>query len=172
MGVAGLDSCVILLLFLQRPLILRSGLHHPGQPRHLQHLHLLRLLLQGAGQDSQHQDQDRQTVFDLLKNKDDTSICQTWSKPPVLRIIENIAFITTCKAADTNTFGIIFGKKGYSDMAAIAIALLAILNFVLLIGARGVAQYSTAPRSCRVPPPSPELCHPLPPQVPQQVPPG
>ena len=54
----------------------------------------------------------------------------------MLRIIENIAFITTCKAADTNTFGIIFGKKGYSDMAAIAIALLAILNFVLLIGTR------------------------------------
>ena len=90
----------------------------------------------------------------------------------MLRTIENIAFITTCKAADTNTFGVIFGKKGYSDMAAIAIALLAILNFVLLIGARGVAQYSTAPRSCRVPPLSPEPCHPLPPQVPQQVPPG
>jgi len=65
MGVAGLDSRVIPLLFLQRPLILRSGLHHPGQPQHLQPLHLLRLLLQGAGKDSQHQDQDRQIVFDI-----------------------------------------------------------------------------------------------------------
>ena len=85
MGVAGLDSCVILLLFLQRPLILRSGLHHPGQPRHLQHLHLLRLLLQGAGQDSQHQDQDRQIVFRYSSNKDYTSKSQTWFRAVVLR---------------------------------------------------------------------------------------
>ena len=64
------------------------------------------------------------------------------SKPVVLRTFKNNAFIKTCKAAFTNTFGTtffsIFGKKGGPNMAAIA--LLAISHFVLTFGARGVAQ--------------------------------
>ena len=64
----------------------------------------------------------------------------------VLRIFKNNAFINTSKAADTSIFGTTMfttfcDKKGCSNMAAIA--LFAICHFVLVFGARGVAQQLT-----------------------------
>ena len=66
------------LLFLQR---LSAGVTSapPAGRRLLQPLHLLRPHLQGVGQELPHQDQDRQTVFDLVLEIHDTSTSQTWS---------------------------------------------------------------------------------------------
>ena len=72
----------------------------PAERQRLQPLHLLRPPLQGAGQELQHQDQDRPNVFDLVRiNMIQAKV--KLGRQCGARIIKNIASINTIKLTST-----------------------------------------------------------------------